>query len=79
MGGTIHIELFSNRIEITDSGRGIEPEKIERMFERYTRFDTSVGGFGIGLSIVSFIAKEYGLHVKIDSRVGEGTTVSISW
>lgn len=79
MGGTIHIELFSNRIEITDSGRGIEPEKIERMFERYTRFDTSVGGFGIGLSIVSFIAKEYGLHVKINSRVGEGTTVSVSW
>lgn len=79
MGGTIHIELFSNRIDITDSGRGIEPEKIERMFERYTRFDTSIGGFGIGLSIVSFIAKEYGLHVKIDSRMGEGTTVSISW
>lgn len=79
MGGTIHIELFSNRIDITDSGRGIEPEKIERMFERYTRFDTSVGGFGIGLSIVSFIAKEYGLHVKINSRVGEGTTVSVSW
>lgn len=79
MGGTINIGLSSNRIDITDSGRGIEPEKIERMFERYTRFDTSVGGFGIGLSIVSFIAKEYGLHVKINSRVGEGTTVSISW
>lgn len=79
IGGTINIGLSSNRIEITDSGRGIEPEKIERMFERYTRFDTSVGGFGIGLSIVSFIAKEYGLHVKIDSRLGEGTTVSISW
>lgn len=79
IGGTISISLFSNRIEIADSGRGIEPEKIERMFERYTRFDTSVGGFGIGLSIVSFIAKEYNLHVKIDSRLGEGATVSISW
>ena len=79
IGGIINIELSSNRIEITDSGRGIEPEKIEHMFERYTRFDTSVGGFGIGLSIVSFIAKEYGLHVKIDSHLGEGTTVSISW
>ena len=79
IGGTIDIKLFSNRIEITDSGKGIEPEKIERMFERYTRFDTSVGGFGIGLSIVSFIAKEYNLHVKIDSLLGKSTTVSISW
>ncbi|MDD4504742.1 MAG: HAMP domain-containing sensor histidine kinase [Sulfurospirillaceae bacterium] len=79
MGGTIVIVLCQNSINITDSGKGIESQKIQRMFERYTRFDTTVGGFGIGLSIVSFIAKEYGLHVKIDSTLGIGTTVSISW
>ncbi len=79
MGGTINIILSPNNIAITDSGKGIESEKIKRMFDRYTRFDTTVGGFGIGLSIVAFIAKEYGLHVKIDSILEKGTTVSISW
>lgn len=79
MEGTIHINLSSNTIEVIDSGKGIEPEKITRIFERYTRLDTTVGGFGIGLSIVSFIAKEYGLHVKIESELSKGTTVSITW
>lgn len=79
IGGTIEMSLAPNLIKITDSGKGIESHKIKRMFERYTRFDTTVGGFGIGLNIVSFIAKEYGLHVKIDSIPNEGTTVTIAW
>lgn len=79
LGGTIDILLSSHTISITDSGKGIESHKIQRMFERYTRFDHTVGGFGIGLSIVSFIAKEYGLHVKVDSILDKGTTVTISW
>lgn len=79
VGGTIHIALSPHCIAITDSGRGIEPEKIHQIFERYTRLDTTVGGFGIGLSIVSFIAKEYDLHVKVNSQLNEGTTVTISW
>ena len=79
IGGTIHISLTKNEIEIRDSGRGIEKNKINQVFERYSRFDRSVGGFGIGLSIVAAIAKEYGLHITIDSIVQEGTTVRISW
>ncbi|WP_263832350.1 sensor histidine kinase [Sulfurospirillum oryzae] len=79
IGGTIHVLLTPEQIEISDSGRGIETKKINQVFERYVRFDRSVGGFGIGLSIVAAIAKEYGLHVKIDSKLSEGTTVRISW
>ena len=79
IGGTIHVHLSEHSIDIIDSGKGIEQEKIQHMFERYTRFDTTVGGFGIGLSIVAFIAKEYILHVEINSTVNEGTKVSISW
>lgn len=79
IGGTIHIHLSASRIEIIDSGKGIEDEKIAHIFERYTRFDTTVGGFGIGLNIVSFIAKEYRLHVSITSRIQEGTKVTITW
>ena len=79
IGGTIHISLQTNSIEICDSGKGIEEEKIALMFERYSRFDKTVGGFGIGLSIVAFIAKEYHLHVSVNSKVNEGTQVKISW
>lgn len=79
IGGSIHISLTEHGIEIRDSGRGIEKSKINQVFERYSRFDRSVGGFGIGLSIVASIAKEYALHVKIDSILGEGTTVRITW
>lgn len=79
IGGTIHIRLTQNEIEIKDSGRGIEKSKINQVFERYSRFDRSVGGFGIGLSIVASIAKEYNLQIKIDSILSQGTTVRISW
>lgn len=79
IGGTIHVNLTKNSIEIKDSGRGIEKSKINQVFERYSRFDRTVGGFGIGLNIVASIAKEYDLQVKIDSILGEGTTVRISW
>jgi len=79
IGGMIHLCLTQNSIEIKDSGRGIEKNKINQVFERYSRFDRSVGGFGIGLSIVAAIAKEYTLQVNIDSILGEGTTVRITW
>jgi len=79
IGGTIAINLTEHAIEIKDSGRGIEKSKINQAFERYVRFDRSVGGFGIGLSIVAAIAKEYALSIQIDSILMEGTTVRISW
>jgi len=79
INGTIHIELKEHYLCISDSGRGMEASKTNQAFERYVRFDRSVGGFGIGLSIVAAIAKEYALHVKIDSALNEGTHVSIAW
>ena len=79
IGGFIEVVLNTEGIAIKDSGRGIEKSQINQVFERYSRFDRSVGGFGIGLSIVASIAKEYALHVKLDSVRDEGTTVRISW
>ncbi|AHJ11435.1 sensor histidine kinase [Sulfurospirillum multivorans] len=79
IGGFIEVTLGQQGIAIKDSGRGIEKSQINQVFERYSRFDRSVGGFGIGLSIVASIAKEYALHVKLESVLDEGTTVRISW
>jgi len=79
IGGTITVDLAPNCLSICDTGVGIEESKLKSVFERYSRFDRTVGGFGIGLNIVSLIAKEYGLHVKLSSVLKRGTQVSISW
>jgi len=77
--GEIEIVLKERYFHIKDSGRGIEESKIKNLFERYERVDKSVGGFGIGLSIVAKIAKEYNLTIKIDSVFKKWTKVSVSW
>jgi len=77
--GSIEIVLDKNYFEILDSGRGIKKQKIDEMFQRYARADESVGGFGIGLNIVSMIASEYSLHVEISSQEKEWTKVRVSW
>jgi two-component system OmpR family sensor kinase len=79
INGSIDIVLQAQYLEVKDSGRGIKKEKIEDMFKRYARADTSVGGFGIGLSIVGMIADEYSLHVSITSEEKEWTKVRVSW
>jgi len=77
--GNITVTLTSFSLSIEDTGVGIEESKLPHVFERYSRFDTTVGGFGIGLNIVSLIAKEYGLHVSLSSELKKGTKVSLSW
>ena len=79
IAGFIKINLDDNFLSIEDSGKGIEKENLKTLFERYSRFDKSVGGFGIGLNIVSLIAKEYNLKVDIKSEINIGTTVEIRW
>jgi two-component system OmpR family sensor kinase len=77
--GSIHITLTESSLSIKDSGRGIEKENIALLFERYARFDKSVGGFGIGLNIVKMICEEYHLTITIESEFGKGTEVFIQW
>jgi two-component system, OmpR family, sensor kinase len=79
VGGTIAIHLDKNSLRIKDSGRGIKQEHIDSMFERYSRFDKSVGGFGIGLSIVKMICDEYNFAIKIESELNKFTEVSITF
>jgi two-component system OmpR family sensor kinase len=79
IGGTIDIELKDKYFFIKDSGKGISQKNIDLMFDRYSRFDKSVGGFGIGLNIVKLISQEYNLNIKIESKIKKGTKVIISW
>ncbi len=65
-------------IEVTDQGRGIEAEHLDRIFERFYRTDRArsraLGGTGLGLSIVKHIADAHGGRVGVESRAGHGST-----
>ncbi|MEM6333555.1 MAG: ATP-binding protein [Planctomycetota bacterium] len=65
-------------IKVIDQGRGIEPEHLPRLFERFYRTDRArsreMGGTGLGLSIVKHVAEAHGGHVGVDSVPGNGST-----
>jgi len=75
--GNISITLRKDYFMVEDSGIGIEASKVSAMFERYTRFNSSEGGFGIGLNIVQSIIDEYNLKISVESVLGEGTTMRV--
>ena len=77
INGSIYIRLDKNKLTIKDTGKGIKQEHIDFMFDRYARFDKTVGGFGIGLNIVKMICKEYQLTIDIKSELNNFTEVTI--
>lgn len=78
-GGSIVITLSRGKLLIEDSGIGIDEEKIPYIFDRYLRFNSSEGGFGVGLSIVKKIVDEYAMHIEVDSKLGRGTRMVLTW
>lgn len=62
-------------IEITDSGCGIEPENLDKVFEPY--FTTKFSGTGLGLMNVYRIVREHDGRVEIESECGRGTRVCV--
>ena len=80
--GSITVSLFSdkNKVKmiIRNTGEGIAPEDLERVFERFYRVDKSrdreTGGYGLGLSIASSIVKQHNGKIYAKSKVGEFTS-----
>ncbi|TDQ55117.1 sensor histidine kinase [Actinorugispora endophytica] len=65
-------------LEVIDAGPGMPPDDAARAFDRFYRGTRSPGaGSGLGLSIVQAIAAAHGGAVAIDSRPGEGATVTV--
>jgi signal transduction histidine kinase len=67
------------RLTVRDTGSGIEPERLARIFDRFERGEDAVGrqGFGLGLSIVRELVQAHGGTIAVTSRIGKGTTVTI--
>ena len=83
--GNITVSLFpeKNKVKmiIRNTGEGIAPENLERIFERFYRVDSSrdreTGGYGLGLSIASSIVKQHKGKIYAKSKVGEFTSFII--
>jgi len=83
--GSIHIGLSKPKadfeVAVSDSGCGIAAEHLPRVFDRFYRAESSRGsdGAGLGLALVKSIVDLHGGSAKIDSEVGRGTTVKLTF
>lgn len=85
-GGLIQIGIETDRenvkISVQDNGKGISPEDLPYVFERFYRADQSrtrlSGGSGIGLAIAKAIAEAHGGSIRVDSMLHEGTTFTVT-
>jgi PAS domain S-box-containing protein len=81
-GGRVEVRASDDNgeilVEVVDNGRGIPPEDLPHVFERFYRADRSrtrgSGGTGLGLAIAKHIIEAHGGRISVHSRLGEGTT-----
>ena len=70
------------RIDVQDTGVGLSPADAQQVFERFFRADparsSSTAGAGLGLSLVQWIAAQHRGTVTVQSRLGEGSTFTVT-
>jgi signal transduction histidine kinase len=83
--GTVTFEILRNGSEVgvsvTDTGPGIAPEHVRRIFDRFFRIDQSrsrdLGGTGLGLAIARLLAELQDGRIEVDSTVGRGSRFTL--
>jgi signal transduction histidine kinase len=85
-GGQVHISVSMHdgapTFVVDDTGIGIRQEELSRVFQRFFRGETArsrTEGAGLGLSIASWIAREHGADISLQSEPGKGTKVVVTF
>jgi signal transduction histidine kinase len=85
-GGVVRIRVSMHEgtptFIVEDTGIGIKPQDLSRIFQRFFRGDTArsrTDGAGLGLSIASWIAREHGADIAVSSEPGKGTRVVVTF
>ena len=71
-GSDIEVVLEANKLSFHTQGRTIQDK--EKIFHRYVRENTTVGGYGLGLSIIKDITQKYDIDIQLESDPEHGTT-----
>ncbi|MEJ2282296.1 MAG: PAS domain S-box protein [Desulfobacterales bacterium] len=81
-GGTLSVVTGSDSdkvfVDISDTGTGIREEHLDKIFDSFFTTKGAVKGVGLGLSVCYGFIKDHGGDIEVKSRVGEGTTFTIS-
>jgi len=76
--GFIRLETSKNNtyyvVKISDTGSGIEPEKLPHIFSRFKNSSEVKDSFGLGLALAKKISDYHKIDIKVESEVGKGTT-----
>ena len=76
--GEVEVRVMPGQVVVRDSGIGMSSEALARVFDPFFRADGgSQLGVGLGLPIVRRLCERCGWHIEIDSREGQGTTVTL--
>ena len=86
-GGTLHVATLNGdsvSVCISDTGSGISPEHIRRIYDPFFTTKTSpregqARGTGLGLSVTYGIIQEHAGKIRVESRPGEGTTFTLDF
>jgi len=80
-GGEITVSTWEEgdrvAVAIKDTGVGIEPQAMERIFQPFYTTKAAVKGTGLGLSVCHGIVKQHQGEIRVESRPGEGTTFTV--
>lgn len=74
--------MLELRLDVTDTGPGIAPEKLPHIFDKFTQADGSItrkyGGTGLGLAITSKLVEMHGGTIRVESAPGKGSRFSVT-